>query len=135
VRSESRHDDFRSEYIGIQEIVGFFEGFVSELEDVAAGFVALMRLIKSKKILRSGLPHRSLAPIFYINELPETMKSFGSEAKQLNESKVEVEHAVAWYRPSTGHLLAQRHFAPTPFSPREAPNSSQAAHMKGIQAY
>jgi hypothetical protein len=49
VRSESRHDDFRSEYIGIQEIVGFFEGFVSELADVAAGFVALMRLIKAKK--------------------------------------------------------------------------------------
>jgi hypothetical protein len=46
-------DDFPGEDVRIEKIVGFFEAFVSEPEDVEAGFVALMRLIKSKKVLRS----------------------------------------------------------------------------------
>jgi hypothetical protein len=33
-------DDFLGEYIGIWKIVGVFEAFVSEPEDVEAGFVA-----------------------------------------------------------------------------------------------
>jgi len=40
--------DFLAQHVGIGEIVGFFEAFVSEAEDVEAGFVAIMRSIKSK---------------------------------------------------------------------------------------
>ena len=35
-------DDFLGENVGIREVVGFFEAFVSEPEDVEAGFVALV---------------------------------------------------------------------------------------------
>jgi hypothetical protein len=41
-------NDFLAQHVGIGEIVGFFEGFVSEAEDVEAGVVAIMRSIKSK---------------------------------------------------------------------------------------
>jgi hypothetical protein len=41
-----------------------FSTFVYEPEDVEAGLVAIMRLIKRKKVLRSELPHRSSARIF-----------------------------------------------------------------------
>jgi hypothetical protein len=34
-------DDFLGEYVGIREVVGFFEAFISEPEDVEAGFVAM----------------------------------------------------------------------------------------------
>ena len=36
-------NDFLAQHVGIGEIVGFFEAFVSEAEDVEAGFVAIMR--------------------------------------------------------------------------------------------
>jgi hypothetical protein len=42
-RSESRDDDFLGQHVGIMRVVGFFEAFVSEQEDVEAGFVAIMR--------------------------------------------------------------------------------------------
>jgi hypothetical protein len=51
---------------------------------------------QKQKILGSELPHRSLARIFCIKELPETMTSLGSDAKKVSESKVEVEQAVAY---------------------------------------
>jgi hypothetical protein len=34
-------DDFLSQHVGIGKVVGFFECFVSELEDVEIGFVAV----------------------------------------------------------------------------------------------
>jgi len=34
-------DDFLGQNIGVREIVGFFETFVSEPEDVEAGFIEL----------------------------------------------------------------------------------------------
>jgi len=37
-RSESRDDDFLGENVGIGEIIGFFKAFVSEPNDVEAGF-------------------------------------------------------------------------------------------------
>ena len=40
-RSESRDDNFLSENVGIRELVGFFEAFVSEPEDVQTGLVAV----------------------------------------------------------------------------------------------
>ena len=42
-RSESRDDDFLGQHVRIRRVVGFFEAFVSEQEDVEAGFVAIMR--------------------------------------------------------------------------------------------
>jgi hypothetical protein len=41
-RSQSRDDDFLGEDIGIREIVGLFQAFVSEPEDVEAGFITLI---------------------------------------------------------------------------------------------
>ena len=38
-------DDFLGENVGIGEIVGVFEAFVSEPEDVEAGFVAVDELV------------------------------------------------------------------------------------------
>jgi hypothetical protein len=35
-------DDFRGEKIGIGEIVGFFEAFVAEPENIEAGLLAVM---------------------------------------------------------------------------------------------
>ena len=40
-REESRDDDFLGENVEIGKIVGFFQAFVSEPEDVEAGFVAV----------------------------------------------------------------------------------------------
>jgi hypothetical protein len=53
-------DDLLGENVG-SERLQIFRTFVYELEDVEAGLVAIMRLIKSKKVLRSELPRRSLA--------------------------------------------------------------------------
>ena len=38
----SGRDDFAGENVGIRKIVGFFEAFVPEPEDVEAGLVAVM---------------------------------------------------------------------------------------------
>jgi len=35
-------DDFLGENVGIREIVGFFQAFISEPEDVEAGLITLM---------------------------------------------------------------------------------------------
>jgi hypothetical protein len=42
-------NDFLAQHVGIGEIVGFFEAFVSEAEDVEAGFVAIMGRSKVNK--------------------------------------------------------------------------------------
>jgi hypothetical protein len=34
-------DDFLGEDVGIEEVVGFFQAFVPEPEDIEAGFVAV----------------------------------------------------------------------------------------------
>jgi hypothetical protein len=36
-------DDFLGEYVGIGKIVGFFATFVSDPEDVEAGFIAVVK--------------------------------------------------------------------------------------------
>lgn len=41
-------DDFLGQNIGIWEVVGFFEAFISEPEDVGAGFITLMVPLISK---------------------------------------------------------------------------------------
>jgi hypothetical protein len=56
-------DDLLGENVG-SERLQIFRTFVYEPEDVEAGLVAIMRLIKSKKVLRSELPRRSLASLF-----------------------------------------------------------------------
>jgi hypothetical protein len=38
-------DDFLGQNVGVGEVIGFFECFVSELEDVEIGFVAVQLLI------------------------------------------------------------------------------------------
>ena len=48
-----RIDDFLSENVGIEEIVRFFEAFVSEPKDVEAGFVAIVTQLKIQLSLRS----------------------------------------------------------------------------------
>jgi len=44
-RVHSRDDDLLGENIRIGKIVGFFQAFISEPEDVGAGFVAVHRFI------------------------------------------------------------------------------------------
>ena len=46
-RNESRDDDLLGENVGIGEVVGFIEAFVSEPEDIEAGFVAVAKQIKN----------------------------------------------------------------------------------------
>jgi hypothetical protein len=48
-------DDLLRGNVGIEEVGGFFEAFVTAPEDVEAGYVAIMKLIKSRKILRSRI--------------------------------------------------------------------------------
>jgi len=40
-RNESKDDDFLGENVGVGEVVGFFEAFISQPEDIEAGFVAI----------------------------------------------------------------------------------------------
>jgi hypothetical protein len=53
-------DDFLSQHVGIGKVVGFFECFVSELEDVEIGFVAVQLLIHLFKPSPCFLPACSL---------------------------------------------------------------------------
>ena len=46
-------DNFLSENVGITEVVGFFEAFISEPEDVEAGLVAVMSSSQFTSPLRS----------------------------------------------------------------------------------
>jgi hypothetical protein len=43
-------DDFLSETVRAEKVVGLFEGFVSATEDVEAGFIAIEKLLGLEKI-------------------------------------------------------------------------------------
>ena len=58
-------DDFLSQHVGIGKVVGFFECYVSELEDVEIGFVAVQLLIHLFK------PSPMLSPGVYLSSLQD----------------------------------------------------------------
>ncbi len=74
-------DDFLGENIGIWEIVGFFEAFVSEPEDVEAGPVAVNQLFVIVRAPAAiwiflGPSRRPLMPILRIITLDELVEVF-----------------------------------------------------------
>ena len=58
-------DDFLSENVGIGKVVGFFEAFVSEPEDVEAGFIAIEKFLGLENIhVLLSSPHAKAGLLF-----------------------------------------------------------------------
>ena len=57
--------DFLSENVGVGEVVGIFEAFVSATEDVEAGFIAFEKLLGLEKIhVLFSSPHAKAGLLF-----------------------------------------------------------------------